>query len=119
MNFDIIFVDLKGILTDFRPRDLGPYFFWAMWLSIVFASLRGVDRRDEIAQVTYMGVVAAFGVLFLLVFPVGRPPKYSPEGQIILFLVLLMAPSLRWLMRRRITDLDRRLQSANIENGKK
>lgn len=123
MSFELITMDLRGILRDFRPHDFGPFFFWSMWLWIVFSSLRGVDRRDELAQITYMAIVAAFGVLFLLVFPIGRSRTYTPHGQIILFSILLLVPSIRWMMRRKITELDRRLATAisekKNETGKK
>ena len=115
MFYEIILIDLKGIFADFRPHDFGTFVFWALWIWIVFASLKGVDRRDELAQVTYMAVVSAFGVLFILVFPLGRPPTYSPHGQIILFGALLLIPSLRWMMSRKLTDLDKRMQRIAAE----
>lgn len=118
MSFEIILIDLRSIFRDVRPHDFGHIFFWSMWFWIVLASLKGVDRRDELAQITYMGVVAAFGVLFLLVFPLGRPSTYTAQGKITLFMLLLLVPSVRWLMRRRITDLDRRLQSQKLEELK-
>ena len=116
MNFEIILIDIKGILSDFRPKDLGPFFFWGMWFAVLLSSLRGVDRRDEIAQVTYMAVVSGIGVIFLLVFPLGQHQNYTPHGQITLFLFLVMLPSLRWLMRRKITELDLRLKSAKEDS---
>jgi uncharacterized membrane protein YfhO len=115
MSYEIIFVDIRGIFSDFRPHHVGPAFVWRMWLWIVISPLKGVDRRDELAQITYMAVVAAFGVLFLLVFPIGRPKVYSPPAQIILFLVLLVVPSIRWVIRRKVTDLDRRMISAGVQ----
>ncbi|MCX6126095.1 MAG: hypothetical protein NTV34_15285, partial [Proteobacteria bacterium] len=77
MSFEIILLDLKSMFRDVRPHDFGPILFWSLWFWIVLAPLKGIDRRDELAQITYMGVVAAFGVLFLLVFPLGRPSTYS------------------------------------------
>ena len=115
MFFELLLMDIRGLFSDLRPHDFGPPFFWTMWALIVISSLRGVDRRDEIAQVTYMAFVSAFGVVFILVFPIGRPQAYTPLTQIVLFSVLLIVPSLRWMMRRRLTDLDRRLAEAKAK----
>lgn len=115
MFFELMLMDLKGMLSDIRPHDFGPSFFWGMWFILVAASLRGIDRRDEIAQLTYMAFCSAFGVLFILVFPIGRPKNYTPTDQIIIFSMLILIPSIRWMMRRRITELDRRVAAAKAE----
>lgn len=115
MFFELMMRDLRGIFADLRPHDFGTPFFWVMWLTIVAASLRGVDRRDEIAQITYMAFVSAFGVLFLVIFPIGHPKKYTPAGQLILFCILLLIPSVRWMLKRRLTELDRRVAEAKSE----
>lgn len=111
MSFEILLSDLRAILTDFRLQDLGVPVFWGMWLSILFASLRGVDRREEITQVTYVAVVAAMGVFLLFMFPLGRKPVYSVHAQILIFLLILTAPSVRWLIKRRDSELDRRIRT--------
>ncbi len=115
MSFEIIFTDLKNILSDFRPHDVGPFFFWCMWLLILCAPLKDVDRRDELAQLTYMAIVAAFGVLFVFVFPIGRVDKISADEQIVLFSILLLGPSIRWMMHRRISELEARILAATSE----
>ena len=118
LSLEIIMMDLRGIVSDFRPHHVGPFFFWAMWLATLFSSLRGVDRRDELAQLTYMAVLAALGVLFLFVFPLGRSKQYGPHEQIVLFSILLLIPSLRWIMVRKVSDLDARVQSVLKEKNK-
>lgn len=115
MFFELMSRDINGIFADLRPQDFGPPFFWTMWSIILLGSLRGVDRRDEIAQITYMSIVATFGVFFLMIFPIGHKRVSSPTGQLILFCILILAPSIRWMMRRRITELDRRLAAAKAE----
>jgi hypothetical protein len=115
MFFELLLMDLKGMFDDIRPHDFGPSFFWAMWIVLVIASLRGIDRRDEVAQITYMAFCSAFGVLFVLVFPIGRPKNYAPTEQIIIFSMLVLIPSIRWMMRRRVTDLDRRVAAVKAE----
>ena len=112
MFFELFTRDLHGMFSDIRPHDFGPAFFWIMWIAAVAASLRGVDRRDEIAQLTYMAFCSAFGVLFIMVFPIGRSKSYSSTEQVIIFSILLLIPSIRWMMRRRVTDLDRRAAAA-------
>jgi hypothetical protein len=115
LTLEIIMIDLRGILNDFRPHQFGPFFFWSMWLVIVFSSLRGVDRRDELAQLTYMAATAAFGVVFLFMLPIGRPPQYTAHDQIVLFFILLIVPSLRWMVRRHITELELKIANAMNE----
>jgi hypothetical protein len=112
MSYEIIIMDIKRILADLRPHDFGPFFFWTMWLCAILASLRGVDRRDELAQATYMAFISALGVLFLLVFPIGRSNNYSAKGQIIMFAITLIVPSVRWAMRRQVTEFDKKLLTA-------
>lgn len=119
MFFELMLRDLRGIFTDLRPQDFGPPFFWTMWSIILLSSLRGVDRRDEIAQITYMSIVAAFGVIFLMIFPLGHSRTFTPAGQLVLFGVLILFPSIRWLVRRQFTELDRRVAAAKAEAAKK
>ena len=115
MFFELMSKDVHGIFADLRPQDFGTPFFWTMWSIILISSLRGVDRRDEIAQITYMAFVSAFGVLFLMVFPLGHPKTYTPAGELMVFCMLILIPSIRWMMRRRFTDLDRRVAAAKAE----
>ena len=106
MRFEILLIDLKGILTDFRLQDLGGAVFWGLWIMALCASLRGVDRRDEIAQVTYMGVLMALGVMLILELPFKMKTTYGAVGQIVIFAIVLLVPSLRWLFFKRATGLD-------------
>jgi hypothetical protein len=118
MGLELILMDIRGIFADIRPHDLGPFFFWGLWVLVVFSSLRGVDRRDELAQVTFMAMTAAFGVLYVMVFPIGKAQNSSPQKQIILFSVLILVPSIRWMMKRSYSDLDRRVVEARAEKSK-
>ena len=119
MGFQIFLTDLRSIFTDLDIRDLGRMLLWAFWFTVLLASLKGVDRRDELAQVTYMAVLAAFGVVFVLVFPIGVKSEYGPQSQLILFLMMLMVASVRWIVQRRVSDLDRRIQAEIAVNKKK
>ena len=119
MYFDLFLRDIRGLFSDLRPHDFGPLFFAIMWSFILFSSLRGVDRRDEVAQLTYMGVVASFGVLFFMVFPIGRSVHWAPATQIMLFAILLLIPSIRWMVRKKRTALDIAVEAAQENLGKK
>ena len=119
MYFMFFLKDLRGMFTDLRPHDFGPLFFMIMWAVILFSSLKNVDRRDEIAQLTYMGVLAAFGVLFFMVFPIGRSTKWEPTRQIMLFAALLLIPSVRWMVRKKKSDIDLALEAAQNPELKK
>jgi hypothetical protein len=106
MRWELFLLDLRQMLTDFRAQDFGSLMFWALWLVALFSSLRGVDRRDEIAQVTYMGAIMALGVMLILILPFGVKSHYGPMGKFVVFSILLLCPSVRWLMRKRRSELD-------------
>jgi hypothetical protein len=112
MRFEILLVDLKGIIADFRPQDLGGAVFWGLWIMALCASLRGVDRRDEIAQVTYMGALMALGVTLILELPFKMKTSYGAVGKIVIFSILLLLPSLRWMFFRRASALDQAMSRA-------
>jgi hypothetical protein len=112
LSFEFFMADLKGLVADFRIQTLGPFLFWGLWLCALLASLRGVDRRDEIAQVTYMGALMALGVMLILVLPIGIKSQYGPVGRVIVFSVLLLIPSLRWMYVKKRTAFDVALQGS-------
>jgi hypothetical protein len=121
VKFEILLLDLKGIFTEVRPQDFGGLVFWVLWIIAVLASLRGVDRRDEIAQVTYMGAVMALGVVLILILPFGSKNSYGPIGKVVVFSILLLVPSIRWIFVRKRTYLDQVVQNATAAKklGKK
>ena len=118
MRFEILLADLKGIVTDFRPQDLGGAFFWVLWIVALCASLRGVDRRDEIAQVTYIGCLMALGVVLILELPFKMKPNYGTSGNIVIFSILLLLPSLRWMLFKKTSALDYAMSNATDSNQK-
>ena len=121
MILELFLLDIKGLFTDFRVKDLGPLVFWGLWFSALLGSLRGVDRRDEIAQVTYMGVIMAIGVSLILVLPFGAKSQYGPMGKMTIFTILLVIPSLRWMYVKKRTAFDESLQESigGKKQGKK
>ena len=112
MRFELFLIDLRGLVTDFRVQDLGPMVFWGLWFIALFASLRGVDRRDEISQVTYMGSIMALGVMLILVLPFGVKSQYGPIGKMVVFSILLLVPSLRWMYVKKRTAFEVSIQEA-------
>jgi hypothetical protein len=118
MRIEILLLDLKGIVSDFRPQDMGGAVFWGLWILALCASLRGVDRRDEIAQVTYMGAMMALGVTLILELPFKMKTSYGAVGKIVIFSILLLLPSLRWMFFRRASVLDQAMTKA-VESSQK
>lgn len=112
MRLEIFLLDLKGLLIDFRMQDLGPMLFWGLWIGALLASLRGVDRRDEIAQVTYMGALMALGVTVLLVLPQHTGFTYGPIGKMVVVFIVLLIPSVRWMFVKKRTVLEQAMQKA-------
>ena len=113
MRLELFLIDVRQMLVDFRLQDFGPLLFWGLWSIALFSSLRGVDRRDEIAQVTYMGAVMSLGVVLILILSRwGTKQEYGPVGKIVVFAVLLLAPSVRWLFQKKRTELDVTFQDA-------
>jgi peptidoglycan/LPS O-acetylase OafA/YrhL len=112
MRWELFLLDLRQMFSDFRAQDFGSLVFWGLWLGALFASLRGVDRRDEIAQLTYMGTIMAIGVVLILILPFGVKSPYGPLGKVVVFSILLLCPSVRWLLRKRRSELDATFQEA-------
>ena len=112
MRLEIFLLDLKGLVTDFRMQDLGPLLFWGLWIGALLASLRGVDRRDEVAQVTYMGALMALGVTVILVLPVKTGFSYGPVGKMVVTFIVLLIPSVRWMFVKKRTVLEQAMQKA-------
>ncbi len=124
MQFEILLLDLKAMFADIRPHDFGPMVFWGIWSIALFSSLRGVDRRDEIAQVTYMGVLMTLGAFLFLVLPLGQTERKSAVEKIVILALVLLIPSLRWMFERKKSELDKALVNAwsankNKKNGGK
>ena len=118
MRFEILAADLKALLLDFRLQDIGGMVFWGLWIFAVLASLRGVDRRDEIAHVTYMAVLMALGVVLILELPFKMKADYGPIGKLLIISILLLVPSLRWLFVKKRTHLDQAMVKARALNDK-
>lgn len=121
MKWEILLLDLKSLFTDFRPQDVGPLVFWALWSMGLFSSLKGVDRRDEVAQVTYMGCLLALGAVLILSLPIGMQSVYGAVGKVVVFMVLLLLASVRWMYIRKPASLKLGIQSgtAGATNSKK
>lgn len=121
MKWEILLLDLKSLFTDFRPQDVGPLVFWALWSMGLFSSLKGVDRRDEVAQVTYMGCLLALGAVLILSLPIGIQSVYGGVGKVVVFMVLLLLASVRWMYIRKPAALKLGIQSgtAGATNSKK
>ena len=116
MKWEILFLDLKSLFTDIRPQDIGPIIFWMIWSIGLFSSLKGVDRRDEVAQVTYMGCLLALGAVVILTLPIGLVSVYGAVGKVVVFMLLLLCSSVRWMYVKKVSSMDLVGQAA-LANG--
>jgi hypothetical protein len=106
MSFSVFIADLKEIFATLRFDELSPIFFVGLWLMVLFASLRGVDRRDEMAHVTYVAVLLAMGIFLFYGLPFGTRNSHGHLPKLSMFIFLIIVPSLRWMYQRKRTDLD-------------
>ena len=118
MKWEILLLDLKSLFTDIRPQDIGPIIFWMIWSIGLFSSLKGVDRRDEVAQVTYMGCLLALGAVVILTLPIGLVSVYGAVGKVVVFMLLLLCSSVRWMYVKKVSSMDPVGQAA-LANGNK
>jgi hypothetical protein len=119
MGLDLILMDVKSIFADIRLQDIGPFLFWGLWFLALFSSLRGVDRRDEVAQLTYMGCMLGLGGVLILTLPIGVRSGYSEVGKLVVFTVLLILSSLRWMYTKKRSVIDMAVQRATTKNDTK
>jgi hypothetical protein len=106
MSFSVFIADLKEIFATLRFDELSPIFFVGLWLMALFASLRGIDRRDEMAHVTYVAVLLAIGIFLFYGLPFGARNSHGRLPKLSMFIFLIILPSLRWMYQRKRTDLD-------------
>lgn len=118
MKWEILLLDIKSLFTDIRMQDIGPMIFWMIWSVGLFSSLKGVDRRDEIAQVTYMGCLLALGAVVVLSLPFGPTSIYGNVGKVVVSMVLLLCSSVRWMYVKKVSPIDLARQAA-MANGSK
>ena len=119
MGLELILIDVKSIFADIRLQDFGPILFWGLWFMALFSSLKGVDRRDEVAQVTYMGCMLGLGGVLILTLPIGVKSGYSEVGKLVVFTVLLIISSLRWMYTKKRSAIDIAVQRATAKDGTK
>ena len=117
LYLELFLRDIRGVFFDLDLRDFGPILFFSIWCVVLFVPLRGIDRRDELAQFTYVGSVAAYGVIFLMTFPIGRATELSPTSKIVVFSLFLLASSIRWMVRKKFTALDVAVAAARADQG--
>jgi len=78
--------------------DFGPMMFGLLWLVILFAGLKGVDRRDEVTEFTYPAVMSALGAMFMLGLPFASKSAHTPLGSFLMVSALFAVASLRWML---------------------
>lgn len=98
MGLSMVLADLRSVIAGLRPMDFGPMMFGLLWLVILFAGLKGVDRRDEVTEFTYPAVMVALGTTFMLGLPVASKNSHSPLGILLVVSVLFALSSLRWML---------------------
>ena len=68
-DFTIIFVDLIALFKGIHQDDLAIPALFLGWIVILSLPMTGIDRRDPIAALTYVGVVTSLGVLLTQIAP--------------------------------------------------
>lgn len=93
------YLDIKGWLLDSIAINPVPLIFVFFWIVLLLTSLRGVDRRDEIAHVTYAGVFLALAIV-MLVGSISSASKPNSASSIVFCAMALLIPGFRWGAQR-------------------
>lgn len=98
MGLSLVLDDLRSVLAGLRPTDFGPMIFGLLWVVILIVGLKGVDRRDEVTEFTYLAVMVALGATFMLGLPLASESSHSPLGIFLVVSALYALSSLRWIL---------------------
>lgn len=100
MSYGLINGDLKGWMTETLPFHPAAAVLAFFSMILIFLSLKGVDRRDDVAHLTYIVSLMSAGVVMyaLACFAAGRALK-GQEFVIVCAIGFLMS-GLRWGLQR-------------------
>ncbi len=96
----IIITDVRDGFMGITAEDLTRSVFFCLWLLTILIPLRGVDKRDHVAGMTYVLFSLGTGTALVLAVPqklIGNPP---PTTTLSILAVMAMASSFRWRWRK-------------------
>jgi hypothetical protein len=94
----LILSDMKAMMTELRPLDFLPPIVWSLWIVGLMAGLKRIDLRDDVTQVSYIGVMSALGLILIAGIPAALGKPYSLREGLILFVCFMIAARVRWLL---------------------
>jgi len=98
MSLSMLLADIRSVIAGLRPQDFGPMVFGLLWLVVLFAGLKGVDKRDEVTEFTYPAVMVALGTALILGLPLGSKSSHSSLWSFLVVFALFGVSSLRWVL---------------------
>jgi hypothetical protein len=98
MDLSVVLADMRSVIAGLRPQDFGPLLFGILWLVVLLAGLKGVDRRDEVTEFTYPAVMVALGTALMLGLPLGSKSSHSPLWSFLFVSTIFAVSSLRWVL---------------------
>lgn len=106
MSGGLFYSDVKGWLLSFMAFHPTPILFAVFWIILMLLSLKGVDRRDELAHLTYAVTLMAIGICMYFSASLVASRKVTPQEVVILCAVSAVISGLRWGMRRQSSALE-------------
>jgi hypothetical protein len=94
----LILSDIKAAMAELKPLDFLPIIVWSLWIGSLMAGLKRIDLRDDVTQLSYVGVISALGLILTVGVPTALGRPYSMRGALILFACFVLAARLRWML---------------------
>lgn len=94
----VFFTDLKLAISSLQIDDLAPILLWACWLGILLIKLKGIDIRDDVTKICYVGVIFSIGCVMLIGLPVLWGDRRSPLESVLLGGFFIAAAYCRWIL---------------------
>lgn len=89
----LIVSDLKAATAELKPLDVLPIIVWSLWIGALISSLKRIDLRDDVTQLSYIGIISALGVILIAGVPAALGKPFVIRDSLILFVCLFCAGS--------------------------
>lgn len=94
----LILSDLKAAMAELKPLDFLPFIVWTLWMGTLMAGLKRIDLRDDVTQLSYIGVISALGLILIAGVPAALGKPFAVRDGLILFVCFVLAARVRWLL---------------------
>ncbi len=94
----LILSDLKAAMAELKPLDFLPIIVWSLWIGTLIAGLKRIDLRDDVTQLSYIGVISAVGLILIAGVPAALGKPFAVRDGLILFVCFVLAARVRWLL---------------------